>query len=298
MACTAPPRFELPRFCRAAASFLLVLSGLAGGERAAAQELAFPADHHPWAGFPVGSWKLVRTVTENLDEQGNVSNVTATDTKTTLVGADDATYSIRTETTIETAGRRLATPPQTTRHGLYGEAPGQMIEVERAGEAQLTIDGRSIACELRRVSTENEGVKRTSTLHYSNQVAPYVLRRETTLAGEGSEVQRTTLVEVVALDLPQRVQGELEQAMHVKTTQSEPTARRVTLEVQVEDVPGWVVAHWASERDEAGRLVRRSTLELREFGFPVEVEADKQPGAPPRARRLQRKAARRMTESR
>src|SRR5947208_7688474 len=36
----------------------------------AADALAFPPEHHPWGRFPVGSWKVVRTTSEALDEKG------------------------------------------------------------------------------------------------------------------------------------------------------------------------------------------------------------------------------------
>ena len=69
-------------------------------------------------------------------------------------------------------------------------------------------------------------------------------------------------------DLPQRVRGELKQASYVKTTQKLPLTSKVTLEVHCDEVPGGVVAHWASETDSAGRVLRRSTLELLDYGLP------------------------------
>jgi hypothetical protein len=293
-----PARFDRHPPARVLAGAAAALACAIFLGQAAAQEAAFPPEHHPWAGFPVGSWKLVRTVTENLDEHGNVTNVTTTDTRTTLVGVDASSFTLRTEISIEAAGRRLETPAQTLKQGLYGEAPGQMVEAKRTGEARLMIDGRTIACELRQVVIEADGVRRTSTLHYSDKIPPFILRRETTAESAGDEPQRTTVVEVVSLDLPQRIDDELEQAMYIKTTQKLPQGTQVTLEVQVEDVPGWVVSHRASHFDTTGRLVRRSTLELLGFGYPAEAEANKEPNQPPRPRRFQRKATRRQMEMR
>jgi hypothetical protein len=98
-----------------------------------------------------------------------------------------------------------------------------------------------------------------------------VLRRETSAEGaaegkpQGDE-RNSSLVEVVALDLPQRVRGELKQASYIKTTHKLPQSLRVTLEVHCDDVPGGVAAHWSSETDAAGRVLRRSTLELIDYG--------------------------------
>ena len=55
-------------------------------------------------------------------------------------------------------------------------------------------------------------------------------------------------------------------------------------------MPGGVVAHWASETDHSGRVVRRSTLELIDYGLPV-VMGESMQLSPPAA---PRKAARRM----
>src|SRR5687767_14038503 len=62
---------------------------------AIAADIAVPADQHAWGRFPLGSWKSVRVTSEVLDEAGRITNVTITDTKTTLVVADAASYTLR-----------------------------------------------------------------------------------------------------------------------------------------------------------------------------------------------------------
>lgn len=247
--------------------FALTLAALAAA--AQAQDGGYPREHHPWGHFPAGSWKQVRTTSETLDQQGHVVNITATETRTSLTGADDTAYSLRSDVIVEAAGRRIAMTPQTTRHGYYGEPAGRPVAIKQLGESPVTIDGRSIPCEVRQVAMDVEGGKLTSTLHYTSLVAPFVLRRETSVAGPTDGKKNSSLVEVIALDLPQRVRGEIKSAMYVKTTQRLPQGTKVTLEVHCDDVPGGVVAHWASETDASGRVVRRSTLELLDYGFPT-----------------------------
>src|SRR5687768_11687188 len=70
-----------------------------------------PQEQHPWGRFPSGSWKSVRVVTETLDDKGEVANVTRTETRTTLVAADERGYSLRIESTVEVAGKRFASQP-------------------------------------------------------------------------------------------------------------------------------------------------------------------------------------------
>jgi hypothetical protein len=236
---------------------------------AIAQGAAYPREHHPWGRFPAGSWKRVQTTSETLDEKGQLANTTRIETRTTLMAVDDASYSLRSDIIVDVAGRRISMTPQTARHGFYGEPAGRPLAIKELGEAPVTIDGRAIPCEVRQVAVEIDGGKLTSTLHYTSLVAPFVLRKETSLEVTADEKRNSSLVEVIALDLPQRVRGEIRPAMYVKTTQNLPQGKKVTLEVHCDDVPGGVVAHWASETDATGRVVRRSTLELLDYSLPV-----------------------------
>jgi hypothetical protein len=273
------------------AAAMAIAAAVVGPALMAADTLAFPAEHHPWGHFPVGSYKVVRTTSEALDAKGQVVSVTKTDTKTTLIAANASSYSLQTDATVDVASRRITAAPQITRHGYYGETPGQALGATRTADASLTIDGQTIPCEVRQVVVTGDSGKVVTTMYYSDQHPPFVLRRETSVEVSAEEKRNSSLVEVVALDLPQRVGGELKQASYVKTTQKLPQSTKVTLEVHCDEVPGGVVAHWASETDSTGRALRRSTLEL------VEYHIASSSGQPqPMFRRPMRpgKAARRM----
>lgn len=259
-----------------------------------AEQPALPRENHPWGSFPVGAWKLVRTTSETLDGKGKVTNVSVTETRTSLVAADSTSYTLRSEIVLDIAGRRIATTPQTVKRGYSGEPPGAVVSIKRLGDAPLAVDGQSVPCEIKQVAFEDGGAKLVSKLHYSPDLAPFVLRRETSIEGGGEEKRNSSLVEVVALDLPQRIQGELKQASFVKTTQKLAQGTKITLEVHCEEVPGSVAAHWASETDASGQVVRRSTLELVGYGLPIASSEPKivMPRRPHRAN----KAARRMDQ--
>lgn len=263
---------------------------VAQGERAgaAASDIAIPAEQHAWGRFPVGSWKSVRVTSEVLDEAGRITNVTITDTKTTLVAADAASYTLRVEVTVEVAGKRFSKLPETIKHGYQGERPGQQVAVRRLGDAQVAIDGRSIDCEVRQATIESDGLKRVSNIHYCSTIWPHQFKRETTTQGADDQ-QVTTVAEVVALDMRERIGDEFRLATYVKTTHKQPSGTKVTLEVQTAGIPGGVVSHSATEHNAAGQMVRRSTLEL--LAFDV---ADSRPGEFAGRRRQARKAARRM----
>ena len=56
-------------------------------------------------------------------------------------------------------------------------------------------------------------------------------------------------------------------AAFIRTVQQHAKGTTVTLEVYCPDVPGGVVANTSKESNEAGRIVRRSTLELLDYGI-------------------------------
>src|SRR5947199_10001463 len=119
------PLFTAPaRSMRQAALVALIASMAIIGPLRAADVLAFPAEHHPWGRFPVGSSKVVRTTSEALDEKGQVVSVTTTDTKTTLIVVDSAGYTLQTDATVDVASRRITAALPIERHGYYGEVPG------------------------------------------------------------------------------------------------------------------------------------------------------------------------------
>jgi hypothetical protein len=257
----------------------------------AAQEAAIPAGQHPWGRFPAGSWKSVRVTTHTLDASGNVASVTCTETRTTLVAVDKSSYSLRVESIVEIAGKRFAAQPQVVKHGYYGQPAGQAVTVQQQGQEELMIDGRTVKSDVHHVSFEGDGGKRTSTIHYSSQVSPFQLRRETKMEGGAEQGRSTTLVETVALGMPQKVLGQWCSAAHLKTTRTSVQGTKVTLEVHCDDVPGGVVSHSATETDASGRTVRRTSLELVDYAIgepPPSVDPA------PRRRLFQRHRLRRM----
>jgi hypothetical protein len=233
----------------------------------AGQEPALLQKQHPWARFPVGSWKSVRVVSETLDENGIVANTIRTETKTTLVAADAQSYSLRIESTVEVAGKRFASQPQVVKHGYYGETAGQSVTVKKLADEELVIDGRSVPSEVRQATYEADGVTRSSKIYYSSRISPYQLRRETTTEGVPEEQGIKTTVETVAIALPQKVLSEVHPAAYLKTTRKSPQGTKVTLEAHCDNVPGGVVSHSSSDTDASGHTIRRSTLELIDYAI-------------------------------
>jgi hypothetical protein len=98
-------------------------------------------------------------------------------------------------------------------------------------------------------------------------MSPFVIRRASRATSlDGKQLHRQTQIEVVAVEMPQKVLAETRTAAYVRTIEKYPQGSTVTMEMVCSDVPGGIVAHASREQDDAGRLVRRSTLELVDHG--------------------------------
>lgn len=231
------------------------------GGHCAAQEAAY---QHPWGRFQAGSWKTVRVVTQLLDEKGNVESTTSEETKTTLTQVDDSRYTVKVEITVETDGKRYPAAPKLVTRGFYGEVNGQKALVQELGQSEVSICGRRIPSRIRRIVINGVDTKRISTVHYSSDVAPHVLRRKTTATDATAKVSSfESLVEVVAFDRLQRVLGRNMPTTAVQTVSKQANGEStVTLEYQSMTVPGGVVSHTEKTHAADGRVLRRRTLEL------------------------------------
>lgn len=263
---TIPP-LAGSRLAFPALALLLTISLLSiGGAPARGQDSILPRLHHEWGQFQPGATKSVRTTTETLDADGRVVNTSVTETTTTLLDADDSAASLRVEVTVEVAGNRFVKRPQDVTLNYSGAIRGRRVTIKHMGPGSVTFDGVKIPCELRQIVVEADDARWTSTIHYSDQIAPYVLERETIVTDpDGNESRYQTSVQVVSLGMPHKVKAEIKTAALIKTVHQSPRGKTITLEVRCEDVPGGVVSHTSKELDTEGRVIRRSTLELIDY---------------------------------
>jgi len=240
---------------------------LLSASTADAQGPLISREHHAWGRFYPGSWTQVRKLTEEFDEQGKLTSVSTTETKTTLVEADDRRYVLQLEVTVEVAGKRIVTPARTIRLGYYGETNGQRVVIKRVGEGDLLVGGKRVQCQILESAINGGDEMIVSKVHYCDSTAPFVLKRDTKSTDvEGEAIRLQTQMDVIAVEMPHRVVAEIKTGAHVRTVKKHGSGSTYTLEVHCEEVPGGVVSHASKELDDTGRLVRRSTLELLDYG--------------------------------
>ncbi len=231
------------------------------------QDLDVCRRYHPWGDFQPGAWKLVRVYTERLDQNGLVTGTSTTDTRTTLLQMDDQGITLEVATTVEVAGKRFDREPQTLDQGYWGQNESQTVRPGKIASAQLTIGEQSVPCKVQELELIGSSTRTTSKVYFSEDVTPHVLRREsTTTTRNGTEEIGKATQEVVALDMPFRVLSEIHPTAHVRSVNRHPKGTVYTLSISSDMVPGGVVSHWSKEVDRTGRVVRRSTLDLLDYG--------------------------------
>lgn len=232
--------------------------------------------HHPWAAFSPGAWKLVRAVAETYDADGVVTGTGETETKTTLTTIDNNGVTLEVAVAVWVAGKRLDPQPQSVRQGFFGESEGEKVAIKELPAADVIIEGRTIPCRVQEVQTTDAANKwvRTTKVFINDDVAPYVLKRETVTkeCGKDAIVSRTSTV-VDALGLPCETDRGVLTVAHARTVVHEERGVTTTLAYLSTDVPGGVVCQWSKEEDKLGRPLRRTVSELIDFGLEPEVAA-------------------------
>jgi hypothetical protein len=253
----------------------LILSLALGPACCAGLALAanIPREHDPWGHFEPGAWKRVRVVTEQLDDKGLVS---VTDKTTTLLNVEADGVTLEDEVVHEVAATRYPREPETIKLGFHGALLAEGLKVSDAGEGQVVIEDRKIPCSIIQLEVAGPVSKSVTKVYYSPEVAPYVLRRESVTTDlEGNNSRSETITEVVALDMPCKVLAETKNAVYVKTVVNHPKGTTTTWSASSPEVPGGVIWSSTKELDKSGRMIRRSTLELVDYGLELEPERDK-----------------------
>ncbi len=169
--------------------------------------------------------------------------------------------------TVEVAGRRFDAEPQTVTRGFLGELDGQSVSVNKVGDGSVTINNRKIATEIQKISINEDSTRHLSTVHYSRAVYPFFLRKDTKVTtGDAEKLVSQAQLEVIAVDMPWKVLASMHDTAHIRTVHRRGRTTRVTLDIHCLDIPGGRVSQTWKETDETGKLIRRSTLELIDYG--------------------------------
>ncbi len=253
------------------------------------QDTGISPQHHPWGAFKPGAWKLVRVVTETLDDKGLVASTSVTETKTTLVQVEEDGVTLDVAVCVEVAGKQFYPDPQIVKQGFHGEMVGQKLKFKESGTSQVAVEDQKITCKVVQLEFSGNNNKTVTNVYYSPTVSPYILKRKSvTTDMEGKKLSETS-VDVVAQNMPCKVLAEIKSTSFVKAVQKHPKGSISTWTRTSTTVPGGIIAHSSKELDTTGRVIRRSTLELLDYGLEPEIDRTgifgRRRPTPPRFRR-------------
>jgi hypothetical protein len=231
-----------------------------------ADAIQFGRRIHLWGRFRPGSWVVMRQGMETLDQQGQVVGRSVSETRMTLADADDQRLTLHVQSSLEIGDKKLDNPPQELRQGLLGEPVDAPSTAQELPAETLLIQGRPIACEVRRTESVAGGRKQIITTWVNPQIAPYVLKKvTTTVDAAGGQVLGETSMDVVALSVERRILARNRVVAEVRTVQRHPRGQTTTQAICCPEIPGGVVSQTSHEFDAAGQLIRRTQLELVDF---------------------------------
>ncbi len=280
-------------FLKSVSVLLLTISLVPGPASARAAEAT--RKHHPWATFSPGAWRQVRVYTKVFDKDGKVVDTGVTEKTTTLEKVDDHGVTLQVEESVWGAGKWLDGQPATVKQGIYGESEGQKATIKDLEPEMLVIEGRKIPCGIRQVEVADANNKRlqVSKLYFNDDVAPFVLKRETTIKDLGEKaVLSESKTSVNALRMPCLGPDELFTAAHLRATTKHARGMTVTLAYTSAEVPGGIVRQCTKKVDKENRLVEQCVLELTDYGLTA-ADKPRRRLFPLRSRESRKRAGRR-----
>ncbi len=212
----------------------------------------------------------MRIVNQTFDEKGLVNVI---DKTTTLMSVEDAGVTLEHDAVHEVGGTRFPRDPEVEKVGFHDVLLSQDPKVKEVGKAEVVVEGRKIECSVLQVDVSGPASKTMTKIYYSANVPPYVLKRESVTSDPAGNNSRTeTTIEVMALDMPCKVGAQIQTAAYVRTVMKHARGMRITWAATSKEIPGGVIWHASKDLDETGRVIRRSTLQLVDYGEELEPE--------------------------
>lgn len=246
---------------------LTVCAGIIPGQPAFAQETDDEGRRDSWARFAPGDWKAVNVTTQSFDAGGKLASTSTTRTKTTVTGIEESCVCLQIEVEVEVAGKTFKNPPQLAKQGFSGEPVSREIQIQAMKPIELEINGRVVPCRVEKREYDTVEGHTTVFVYRSDEVAPYVLQREAITAKPDSDVViAKTTMKVIALDMPVNVMTEIKPTAVIRVVEERTSGRTVTITHSCDEIPGGTVWQSSTETNKEGVLVRRSILNLVDYG--------------------------------
>ena len=245
---------------------------IAAGEGA---PMPLTANEHPWGRFLPNTWCIVQTVTiANIEGRAVQSTQTV---RATLRSVNEGSVTLQEEETLELGGRIVPKSPQIVKYDFYNEPilekPSQDgVKVRQGPPEKLMIDRKVVPCAVRIYEQHTSGGILTTTIWYTPQVYPYVLRVEKILrsVSEGEDAgkqiirQSVTLVQETSALKTLRVTRR-NRTYTLQTVEKAGNITRITDARCSWDRPGGLLESTTRELDSQGVEIRRSVTRMTNY---------------------------------
>ena len=244
----------------------------AAGESA---PVSLTAGEHSWGRFLPNTWCIVQTVTvSNRDGRAVQSTQTV---KTTLQSVDEGGVTLQEAERLELAGKVVEKEPQTVKYDFFNEPVQENVQVRLGAHGlptRLMVDRKVVPCAVRIYEQQTSGGQLTTTLWYTPQVYPYVLRVEKILQsvpeGEsaGGQIIRQSVMLVQETAALKALRGNRRNRTYtVRTEEKAGNITRITDARCSWDYPGGLLESTTQELDAQGREIRRSVSRMTNYFF-------------------------------
>jgi hypothetical protein len=222
---------------------------------------------HPWGRFSPQSWVCLQKTTWTNREGHRTADVR--ELKTTLQSIDPDGVTLQDVLTISIGGKRTENAPIIRRFDFFQQPIQDGVQIRNTAPTKLIIDHLVIPCEVRIYEQTTPAGKRKTTIWYSSQLYPYVLRSENVLRSIPTDKEPeerildmtiTEVLESSAFHLRKSKLG----TYRLRTTQKSGNVTTITETSCSHHVPGGVLQKTIREFEKKGNTVREiRTVEIR-----------------------------------
>ena len=238
--------------------------------------MTMTAKEHPWGNFLPDTWRIVQTVTSsNIDGRSVQSQQTV---RTTLVSVDAGSITLRKTETLNIGGRPVEQPPQIVRYDFFQEPIQENVRIRYGEPAKLEIDKRVVPCAVRIYEQQTSGGHLTTTIWYTTQLYPYVLRVERILRASpegdnsGGQIIRQSVTQVQETSALRILRGNRRNRTYtLQTVERIGNITRITDARCSWDVPGGLLESTTRELDAQNREIRRSVSRMTNYSSSFEL---------------------------
>lgn len=246
-----------------------------------AENWKYPAEHHPWGRFPVGTWREIEITTETFDENNKLFGRSVTTQKEILKAVSEDSYVIDVQATVDVSGKRIQGPWNTRVLRLATDRPGAIFSSTRQDDHLLALSIGAVSCQVWEVRYSDESSNLVDRVYYSPEVYPHVLARNVIEQTEDSPVEMAPLdaVATVAQTLPHTFEGRILESVTQQTVRRREKGNSQTVAILASEIPGGELEAQSTDFNSAGRRIRWSVQKLLGHGtsggaLTIETAAD------------------------